>query len=77
MTSMADPRKNVPPGSFAESLSTLGKKYVRELGIAPLAADEDRPESFYATNHYTGTSARGSRAVIRITPPQRTSAEDI
>ena len=63
MKSMSDQEKVHRPGSWAEALSALGDKYIRELGIKPLGPDEERPDSFYTTNHYFGTSARGARAV--------------
>jgi hypothetical protein len=65
MRAMSGQKKRPRPGSFAESLSTLGQLYARELRIKPLAADEERPDAFYTTNHFTGTSARGERAVVR------------
>ena len=77
MAMMADPKKALVPGSFTDSLVSLGRKYARELGIKPLGDGEDRPDSFYTTNHYTGTSARGDRAVVRIGPPDHVAEDTI
>lgn len=46
-------------------LIDVAARYIRELGIKPLGPDEERPDSFYLTNHFFGTSARGARAVVR------------
>ena len=65
MKSMSEQQKPHHRGSWEEALNALGDKYVRELGLKPLGPDEERPDSFYLTNHFFGTSARGARAVIR------------
>jgi len=63
MKMMSDEQKAGHRGSWEESLNDLGDRYIRELGIKPLQPDEERPDSFYLTNHFFGTSARGARAV--------------
>jgi hypothetical protein len=65
MKAMSDEHKNYDTGSWEKALSALGDKCIRELGIKPLGPGEERPDSFYLTNHFFGTSARGARAVVR------------